>query len=884
MKRLLYILLLWGLSGGMVYGQAQMNLNGAYMVNNASYVVVDNTNSNALISTNSGWIIPKSEFSMLVWNIGTGTGTYTVPFGDTTLDYLPVSLDISTAGVGSGSVKFSTFHTPALNSTDEPSDVTNLTPFILPGSPSNTDNSYNIADRFYILDANTGYTTKPTIANLTLPYVSGTAQTEVGSPNTLSESRLMAQRFNSSTGTWTDWFGEGCTDNITGNVGTVETGTLAPADFYRSWSLWDHTMPLPLKIAGTNPSCGGLGGSATVSVYGGVSPYTYSWSPNGGSSSIANGLTAGTYTVSVNDSHGCISTISVTITSPAPIVVTTTVTTQVDCHGNADGSGAASATGGTGAYTYSWSPSGGSASSASALTADVYTVTVNDANGCVGTASLNITQPTQLTTTATVTNEVHCKGGNDGNATANPTGGTMPYSYSWSNGTSTVSTSNPTGSTLSAGSYTVTVTDANNCTATASIAITEANTITVRFWSVTDVNCRGDSNGTATTSVTGGTPPYTYTWSSTPSSTVMTNSNHGTAIDLKGGYTYSVVVTDANGCEGTARTTITQPATSVTETVTLVSPPTCHGYSNAIATTRGSGGTPPYKYVWSDGGETTQTATGLVATAVSCQIIDSRGCTDLQTINITQPSVIAGSFSNKIEPHCYGNLNGSMTVTASGGNGVYTYAWSPSGETTAVASNISGATYTVTIQDQNGCTGSAIATLNQPAVLGNSITRATCVSGKATLSVHPTGGTSPYTYAWSTGATLAAINEPPGTYSVSVTDVNHCNVGTSFTFTTCPEIKPRGEDTAQGPDNGASGYTDIKVYPNPTNGEFTIAGIEQGMIIEMYDFIGRKISTLTASELTMQLNISGQPNGIYLIRILDKDGNLITNKKLVKTY
>ncbi|HTB33062.1 MAG TPA: SprB repeat-containing protein, partial [Bacteroidia bacterium] len=322
MKRpLLYILLLLVLPVSTMFGQAQINFENGYMVNNGAYIVLNNSNPNAIVQGN-GYIIPESEFSMLVWGIGTSTGSYVVPFGDSTLKYLPVTVNINAPGAGNGEIKFSTYHTPTLNSADKPSDVTNMTPFILPGSPSNADNSYNVVDRFYIIDADSGYSTKPSLANITFPYISGTPNTEVGSPNTLVESRLMAQRFNSNSNTWSDWFGEGCTDAISNNVGTVQTGAVPPADFYRSWSLWDNLTPLPVQISGTNPTCSAANsGSATVTVYGGVSPYTYSWAPSGGSSATASGLTAGSYTVSVHDMNGCTSTIAITLTQPPSLSV-----------------------------------------------------------------------------------------------------------------------------------------------------------------------------------------------------------------------------------------------------------------------------------------------------------------------------------------------------------------------------------------------------------------------------------------------------------------------------------------------------------------------------------------------------------------------------------
>jgi hypothetical protein len=355
-------------------------LNGGNSTNPTT-LVLTNSGPSAITRTGTGWIVSENEFNVVQWNIGTSTGTFVVPFGYSTVQYLPVTLNISTGGTGSGNIKFSTYHSTALNSGNKPSDVNNLTPFILPGNPSNSDDSYNIADRFYVIDANTGYSVKPTLGNITFSYISGTANSEVASPNILTESRLMAQRFNSTTKTWTDWFAEGCTDAIVGNVGTVQTGTVTPANFYRSWSLWDNTMTLPLQVTGSTLSCyGDNNGTASVTVYGGVSPYAYSWATAGGTSSSASGLTAGTYTVTVTDNHSCSASIPATITQPsAPISVKHD---SVADGGSCNGIAAVTASGGTPPYTYLWATGGQISDTIKGQCSGTYCCTITDNNNC----------------------------------------------------------------------------------------------------------------------------------------------------------------------------------------------------------------------------------------------------------------------------------------------------------------------------------------------------------------------------------------------------------------------------------------------------------------------------------------------------------------------
>jgi len=225
----------------------------------------------------------------------------------------------------------------------------------------------------------------------------------------------------------------------------------------------------------TNVSCnGGANGAAAISASGATAPYTYSWSPSGGSAASASGLAAGSYTVTVTDANTCSSTQIVTITQPTALTTTASAQTNVGCNGASTGSATVSASGGTGAYTYGWSPSGGTAATATGLVVGTYTVTVTDANLCTATRSFTITQPTALTTTASAQTNVVCNGASTGAATVSANGGTGAYTYGWSPSGGTAATA--TG--LVAGTYTVTVTDANLCTATRSFTIAQPSAIT----------------------------------------------------------------------------------------------------------------------------------------------------------------------------------------------------------------------------------------------------------------------------------------------------------------------------------------------------------------------------------------------------------------------
>lgn len=534
--------------------------------------------------------------------------------------------------------------------------------------------------------------------------------------------------------------------------------------------------------AGTvnDASCNGGGnGSATVIVSGGSTPYSYSWAPSGGSSSTATGLSAGTYTVTVTDNRGCIATQSFTINQPvSPLTATAVTQTNVSCTGGANGSATVSASGGTGQYSYSWAPTGGASSTASGLVAGTYTVTVTDANGCTDTESFTITQPAApLNATAAAQTNVACFGTTTGSATVNVTGGTGAYTYQWAPTGGNAATA----SNLAAGTYTVTVTDANSCTDTQSFTIMQpATALTTTAGAISNTSCFGGANGFAQVIVSGGTPTYTYSWNTIP---VQTTS---TATGLAAG-TYTVTVTDAYGCQATRNFTITQPAALVASfgAQTNVS---CNGGANGTATVSVTGGTGTYSYQWAPTGGTQPTATGLFPGTYTVLVTDANNCQTTQSFTITQPTLLTSTIS-KTDVLCNGGSTGTATVIPNGGTPNYVYQWRNSSNvivgTSATATGLPVGTYTCRITDNNGCIVNPSITIFQPSVLAATQSKidATCTSlGEGSVTV--SGGVTPYTYLWSTGATTATASLPAGAHSVVITDGNGCTLTKNFTIST----------------------------------------------------------------------------------------------------
>ncbi len=285
-----------------------------------------------------------------------------------------------------------------------------------------------------------------------------------------------------------------------------------------------------------NVSCnGGNSGVAYASASGGLGSVTYSWNTNPiQTNPTATGLSAGTYNVTVTDSVGCISVATVVITEPNALLVNPTMTGMPSCNGGSDGTAIANANGGVSPYTYSWNTTPiQTTQSASGLSAGQYSVTVTDANGCIATGNVLITQPAPISNNIQITN-ITCHNGNDGAITLTSSGGTAPYSYSWSTSANTSNTE--TG--LSSGTVYVTTSDNQGCSVTDTIQITNPDSMSLVL-THTSASCN-TADGTATANVTGGNAPYSYFWP-------VSNQTTQTADSLPGGMV-SVVVMDANGC------------------------------------------------------------------------------------------------------------------------------------------------------------------------------------------------------------------------------------------------------------------------------------------------------------------------------------------------
>jgi hypothetical protein len=613
------------------------------------------------------------------------------------------------------------------------------------------------------------------------------------------------------------------------------------------------TNDLAVSLVGTDVLCNGDStGTATSTVSGGTAPYSYAWSTGEvGVDELS--LGAGTHSVIVTDANGCTATINVTINEPVPFVATATSTDAL-CFGTSTGTATITISGGTAPYTEDWA-----GQDPNALAAGTHTWIVTDANGCIVTNAVTINEPALLT--ATTDSTLAGCGLNNGSAWVTATGGTTGYTYLWDASAGNQTTD--TAFTLAAGAYTVTVTDANGCTAIEVATVTNPNGPQVTVVGV-DLLCFADSNGTATATITGGTAPFVYTW---------TNGDTGPNADSLAAGNYSVNVIDAASCGGSAVVTINEP-TAITATDSLVMVD-CNGNTTGEAIVTPAGGTPNYTFDWFGADPN-----GLAAGTWPYTITDANGCVYSDSVVITEPTVLAAT-SSVTDVVCNADSTGTASITIVGGTAGYSTDWFGMD-----AAALPAGTFTYVVTDTNGCSYTDSVTIAEPTALTSNTDSiaADCGTSNGTGWVTVGGGTPGYSYLWDANAgnqtTDTATNLAAGVYYITVTDTNGCSITDSATVINpgAPIINMVSQDVlCFGDSNGVADATFItgpspftfvwntgdtlSVIDSLAPGSYTVTVTDSALCTATETVVIGEPAQLAATDSTTDANCNGEGSG-----------------------
>jgi gliding motility-associated-like protein len=526
---------------------------------------------------------------------------------------------------------------------------------------------------------------------------------------------------------------------------------------------------------------GAKNGKLTAEVQNGRPPYVYEWS-NGAEPTSAEttntqvGLAPGTHYVRITDANGCSVFASSEISQPDAPLALTAVQVNPLCYGSNTGSIETEVTGGTPPYTYAWS-TGATSPDIYSLQAGEYTLTVTDDNGCLISETFTLTQPDALIAEITSGN-VLCKGGDDGYISVEVSGGIKPYSYNWSNGHTEKSHEQ-----LIAGTYNITITDANGCELNESVQITEPSENLTLSQSITDISCYGNSDGEIQVNPLGGTSPYSFKWYDSESNVL---NETGSLLSNAPAGDYRVTVTDDNGCVRTLESVINQPE-PISHSFD-VEDVLCKGLSEGQITLNVQGGTSPYSYLWSNGSET-QNISDIPAGEYSVTVTDANNCKQEFETEVSEPKNEFTVQTEVSDVLCYGETTGSIKANPDGGVSPYTFSWS-NGSSAQNLTNIAAGSYTLTAVDNNGCTyfsGAVVSQPDEPLTAVSEVSPISCYGyNDGAVYLELSGGTLPYELNWDNNTHVLNENQQsleklePGFLNITLSDANKCSDTYSF--------------------------------------------------------------------------------------------------------
>lgn len=656
---------------------------------------------------------------------------------------------------------------------------------------------------------------------------------------------------------WDDNSTESFRENLTAGQYTVTITDPLSCEQEVVFDVTERAPIAPVVDSITNAFCtGGATGEIFVTITGGMPPYAFLWNdPNVQIDEDAGALTAGLYTLVVTDSLGCTGTVSAIVGQPDPLSLSLTPY-PVACIDGDDGRAVVEVSGGNGGYTYAWSNGMTTDSSFNLMTGDA-SVTVTDALGCMASGSVFISQP-DLPLEATVAQTYRgCFETSTNRAEVTATGGFGDYTYRWSNAEETAEAQ-----ALPAGESFVSVTDAGGCEVVASVVNTDLVQVTVNVLA-TAPSCSNTNDGQLGAVPAGGVgmteSDYTYAWSNGQSGIVI--------VDLPGNVLYQVTATDNRGCVGVGERFLARPAPITFSSDE--SPVDCFGNATgALAVNNVAGpNAGPFDFLWGPGAlsSTNATVTDLPAGSYSLRIADVAGCTLDTVLQITEPPVLVPVVA-KLDVSCFGETDGRITITGTGGVGGYRYLWNTSSTQNQLASLAAG-DFSVTLTDANECEAVADVEIVQPAPVGIEVTEIKPVicRGEATgsLTVMGTGGRPPFVYGLENqgfSRSTVFIGLPAGQYVAFVRDSAGCQASVNAVVNDGPDFA-----ADLGEDLGIVFGDSITLAPVVTGGVDTL----------IYRWTGSYSGTLSCDTCAMP---SARPEYEIDYTLLLRDGNGCTTE------
>ncbi len=542
---------------------------------------------------------------------------------------------------------------------------------------------------------------------------------------------------------------------------------------------------------------------------------------------------------------------------------------NISCHGETDGQAAVLLGNGEGPYTFLWSD-GSISDNINNLPAGEYTVAVSDVNACTANLSFTVNEPGILVANTSAVG-ISAGGATDGSATAQPIGGTPPFNYWWSNNAMTATIEDVT-----AGIYSVTVTDANGCQSIESVVVSDPSCTISLDADITDASCHGSTDGQVAIQINEAAEPYLILWSNG----AVTGS---TVSNLSPG-AYAVTVTDANNCPATLNFLIQEPSELQLniEQQTAVS---CFGANDGYVEVQGSGGAGGYTYLWSNSteGNILENASPGSHTVT---VTDQNGCTTAQMVTISQPEALEIPQVDINSSPCFGFSGGDASVFVTGGTPGYTYLWNDAqSQTSSWATELLPGNYEVTVTDAAGCTIVEEVMIGSPEEIVVSVDEVINeMDGDASgqIMVSASGGVGPLLFNWlldgeSVGTDEDLAGLPAGVYQLEITDQNGCTLLSEEIVV--DNIVSTEELTLT---------SRVQLMPNPTAGAFLLhiqLPEVREVNISIFDISGKLIlrsGSQILREQTWPFNLSHLAAGVYPVRI--QVGEEIVVKRVVITH